>query len=256
MGEAMITGVIQNALARPNEVSVGEPLEERRKALAQKFGVAAVASNSQAAANADIVVLAVKPIHLAHVLQELRGMLTASQTVLSIVAGAKLSTVTSGLNHKEAVRVMPNAPAQVGAGMSVWTAAPEVPKDRHEKVRQLLRSFGEELYVADEKYLDMATALSASGPAYVFLFLEALIDAGVYLGFPRDMAELLAQQTLLGSAQMAKQTKMHPAELRAMVASPGGTTVEGLLHLEDGRLRATVLKAVVAAHNKAKALGG
>lgn len=255
MAEAMITGILERGLARPTDIAVGEPLEARRTALLQKFGVPAVASNQQAAAGSDVVVLSIKPQDLKAALQDLRGVLRPGQVAVSIVAGARLESVSQGLGHRQVVRVMPNTPAQVGMGMSVWTASPEVPPDRREQVRSLLRSFGEEIYVADEKYLDMATALSASGPAFVFLVIEALIDAGVHIGLPRDMARHLAVQTVLGSAQMVKQTGKHPAELKGMVASPGGTTVEGLLALEEGGVRAHIVRAVRAAYEKAKALG-
>jgi pyrroline-5-carboxylate reductase len=256
MAEAMITGILERGVARPTDIAVGEPLEARRSALLQRFGVPTTASNQQAAAGSEIVVLAVKPQDLKAAMQDLRGTLRGGQVVVSIVAGARLEGLVQGLGHRSVVRVMPNTPAQVGMGMSVWTATPEVPGERREQVRTLLRSFGEEVYVAEEKYVDMATALSASGPAFVFLVLEALLDAGVYIGLPRDMARQLAVQTVLGSAYMAKQTGKHPAELKGMVASPGGTTVEGLLALEAGAVRAHFIRAVSDAYEKAKALGG
>ncbi|MFN3974776.1 MAG: pyrroline-5-carboxylate reductase [Dehalococcoidia bacterium] len=255
MAEAMITGILERGLARPTDVAVGEPVEARRAALLQKFGVPAVPSNQQAAAGSDLVVLSIKPQDLTAVLQDLRGTLRSGQVVVSIVAGARLDTIVQGLGHRQVVRVMPNTPAQVGMGMSVWTAATEVPAERREQVRSLLRSFGEEVYVTEEKYLDMATALSASGPAFVFLMLEALMDAGVHIGLPRDMARQLAVQTVLGSVQMVKQTGKHPAELKGMVASPAGTTVEGLLALEEGAVRAHLIRAVRVAHERAKSLG-
>ncbi|MCS7207893.1 MAG: pyrroline-5-carboxylate reductase [Dehalococcoidia bacterium] len=255
MAEAMITGILERGLARPTDLAVGEPLEGRRTFLTQKFGIPAVASNPQAAAGSDLVVLAIKPQDLKAVFQDLKGVLRPGQVAVSIVAGARLETIIQGLGHKQVVRVMPNTPAQVGMGMSVWTATSEVPAERREQVRNLLRSFGEEVYVSDEKYLDMATALSASGPAFVFLCIEALIDAGVHIGLPRDMARQMAVQTVLGSAHMVKQTGRHPADLKGMVASPGGTTVEGLLALEEGGVRASLIKAVRSAYEKAKALG-
>ena len=139
--------------------------------------------------------------------------------------------------------------------MSLWLAAPTVSQAFRETTRSILRTLGEELEVAEEKYLDMATALSASGPAYVFLFLESLIDAGVYIGMSRDMARTLAMQTVLGSTRLAQESGKHPAELRDMVTSPGGTTAEALKVLEDGNFRATMINAVVAAYEKSKRLG-
>ena len=161
----------------------------------------------------------------------------------------------NGLGHDAVIRVMPNTPAQIGAGMTVWTASPAVPEAQIEATRLMLRTLGEELYVADERLVDMATALSASGPAYVFLFIEALIDAGVYLGMPRDMARKLALQTVAGSTRLVDETGLHPAQLKDMVTSPGGTTIEALRTFERGRFRATVIDAVKAAYEKSQALG-
>jgi pyrroline-5-carboxylate reductase len=158
------------------------------------------------------------------------------------------------MNHQAVIRVMPNTPAQVGMGMSVWTATQQVTEPQRTAARGFLQSFGEEQYVAEEKYLDMATALNGSGPAYVFSFLEALVDAGVHMGLQRDMAEKLAYQTVAGSVELARKTAKHPAELRAMVSSPGGTTVEGNLALEAGAFQATVVGAVLAAYEKSKKL--
>ena len=256
MAEAMLSAALAKEVVTPREVAVGEPVEERRRQLSQRYGVATSQSNIQACAGAELVVLAVKPQHLGAVLQELRGTLGATQGVVSIVAGASVQGLTQGLNHQAVVRVMPNTPAQVGAGMSVWTATPQVSEQQRAAARRFIQSFGHELYVTDEQYLDMATALSASGPAFVFTFLEALVDGGVHIGLPRDMAQTLAEQTVAGSIELARNTAKHPAELRNMVSSPGGTTVEGLLALEEGGLRAAVVKAVIAAFEKSKKLAG
>ena len=150
---------------------------------------------------------------------------------------------------------MPNTPSQIGAGMSVWTASSGVPGSAVQATRRILEPLGEELYVEDEKFIDMATALSASGPAYVFLFIEALIDAGVYLGMPRDMASQLALQTVAGSTQLVRESGRHPAELKDMVTSPGGTTAEALLTLEQGAFKGVVIEAVAAAYEKSKGAG-
>jgi pyrroline-5-carboxylate reductase len=160
-----------------------------------------------------------------------------------------------GLGHPYVIRVMPNTPAQIGQGMSLWTCAPQVDGEMRRSARSILETMGKELYVSEEKYLDMATALSASGPAYVFLFIEALIDSGVHLGLPRAMSRTLALQTVLGSARLVEATGRHPAELKDMVTSPGGTTVEALLALEEGGFRATVINAVLAAYEKSVELG-
>jgi pyrroline-5-carboxylate reductase len=255
MAEAMLAGILGKDLAAASAITVGEPVEQRRDYLADRYGVATSDENLTAIQQADMVVLAVKPQQLGGVLAELRGHLTTSQALLSIVAGAPIRQISHGLAHPAVVRVMPNTPAQVGEGMSVWTTAPDVSDEQRKMARGILKTLGEEIYVAEEKYLDMATALSASGPAYVFLFLEALIDAGVYLGLPRDMANTLALQTFLGSANLAKQSGKHPAELRNMVTSPGGTTAEALLAMEEEGIRGIIINAVIAAHEKATTLG-
>ncbi len=151
---------------------------------------------------------------------------------------------------------MPNTPAQIGAGMSVWTASDAVPGDKIEATRGILSVLGEEIYVPDEKLIDMSTAVSASGPAYVFLFIESLIDAAVYLGMARDMARKLVLQTVLGSTKLVDETGRHPAELKDMVTSPGGTTIEALRAFEDAGFRAAIFDGVIAAYEKSKALGG
>jgi len=255
MAEAMMRGILSRKLVSPQDVKVGEPVAERRSYLEFQHRVLTTAYNLEAVSGAELIVLAVKPQTLGKVLEELRGKLEPEQAVLSIVAGARMSTLSDGLEHRALVRVMPNAPAQIGAGISVWTCSPEVKPQHKDAVRAILTTLGEEIYVTEEKYLDMATALSASGPAYVFTFMEALIDAGVYLGLPRDMAHTLSVQTVLGSALLLKETGKHPAQLRDMVTSPGGTTVEALLVLEGGSFRATLVEAVIAAYERSLELG-
>ena len=255
MAEAIIGGVLSKGIAGGEDISVGEFLEERSQVLRERYGVFATTSNPSAAERGDIIVLSVKPQNLPEVLAQLDGSLRPEQTILSIVAGVRMSTIVEGLGHHSIIRVMPNTPAQIGEGMSLWTCSPEVNGEVRQLARSILRTMGEEIYVSDEKYLDMATALSASGPAYVFLFIESLIDGGVHLGLPRDMARTLALQTVLGSAKLVKETGKHPAELKDMVTSPGGTTVEALLALEEGGLRATIINAVIVAYEKSVELG-
>ena len=255
MAEAIIGGVLGQGIAQPTEIWVGEPLQARRHALAERFGVTTSAGNVEAIRHGDLLVLSIKPQSFPEVLQELQGEVESHQVVLSIIAGARMATIVAGLGHDSVIRVMPNTPAQIGAGMSVWTATPSVNGRFQETTRSILQTLGEELYVTDEKYIDMATAVSASGPAYVFLFIESLVDAGVYLGMPREMAHMLVLQTVLGSAKLTKVTGKHPAELRDKVTSPGGTTAEALNRLEEAGFRAAVLSAVTAAYEKAKQLG-
>ena len=253
MAEAIIAG-IRNASIKA-DIAVGEPVPERRDALTERYMVAGTAQNSEAVDGADIVVLAVKPQQLDAVAAELAPLLAADQTVLSIMAGVKIHSLGLKLNHGRIIRVMPNTPAQVGRGMSVWTAWGDVPQEVIEFTKRMLDGIGEQIYLEDEKLVDMATALSASGPAYVFTFIESLADAGVLLGMPQDVARRLAIQTVLGSAELAARSGKHPAELRNMVTSPGGTTAAALLALEDGGLRAAVLNAVTAAYRRGEELG-
>jgi len=253
MGEAMIKCLLAKAVVTPRDIVVGDVSEPRRELLGREYGVSTLADNRKATEGCDIIVLAVKPEHLAKVMDELKDPLP-QQTVLSIVAGAGIPSLRRGLNCSSVVRAMPNMPAQIGEGMTVWTATAEVTEKQKETAQSILSALGEEIYVPDEKYLDMATAVSGSGPAYVFLFIEGLIDAGVHIGLPRNIAEELVIQTVLGSTQTVKKTTKHPAELRNMVTSPGGTTTEAVLQLEKGRFRSLLLEAVAAAYEKAKHL--
>lgn len=255
MGEAMLRSLLSKGLTTADQATVAETSSTRREYLTQHYRVACTEHGRDAVTRAETVILAIKPQNLTEVLGDLRRALKPEQLVLSIVAGASLHTLTQGLEHPAVVRVMPNTPAQIGAGISVWTTTPQVSEAQKAVVRSILSALGKEIFVAEEHYLDMATALSGSGPAYVFLFIEALTDAGVHIGLPRDIAERLVQQTVAGSAQFAIESGKHPAELRNMVTSPGGTTAEGLLWLEEGALRATITQAVTAAYEKSQALG-
>ena len=252
MAEAIISGMRDAGLAA--DISAGEPVKARRDALAN-LKVEATADNHAAIKGADIVVLSVKPQQFDAIAGELRGQLSPDQTVLSIMAGVKMHSLGLKLNHRRLIRVMPNTPAQIRQGMSVWTASPEAPQAALDFTQGMLAAIGDELKFSDEKYIDMATALSASGPAYVFLFIEALTDAGVLLGMPNDVARRLAVKTVMGSAALVKESGKHPAELRNGVTSPGGTTAAGLLALEEGGFRAATIKAVRAAYHRGEELG-
>lgn len=255
MGEAMLSAVLNKGLAAPPDISVSDVSEARRRHIEQEYGVAALSNNRQAIESSDVVVLAIKPQNLAEVMAGLNGHLKPGQLVLSIIAGARIKTLRLGLNHDLVVRVMPNTPAQIGMGVSVWTATTEVTERQREWVSSILGTLGKEIYVTDEKYLDMATAVSGSGPAYVFLFLESLVEAAVRIGLPRDIAQELVLQTLLGSGRLIQKSGKEPSELRRMVTSPGGTTAEALLQFEKGEFSNLVLQAVTAAYNKSRSLG-
>lgn len=256
MTEAILEGVLDAEIAGPTDVIVGEPVEARRIHLADKYGVGTSSDNVAALDGAGTVVLAVKPQNLDEVMHTLKGNLEPAQMILSIVAGVQLNTLIKGLNHSAVVRVMPNTPAQIRAGMTVWTASLDVAGDSLSLARDILGTLGKEWYVGDENLMDMATALSASGPAYVFLFIEALIDAGVYMGMSRDMARELVLETVLGSARFVKESGGHPAALKDMVSSPGGGTVEALKVFEQRAFHGSVVDAVYAAYRKYRALGG
>ena len=255
MGEAMLSAILDKGLSTPEAISVSDIKESRRQHLGQRYGVAVTESNRLAVEKGDIVVLAIKPQDLVGVMAELNGQLKSSQLVLSIIAGARINTLCRGLNHGCVVRVMPNTPAQIGLGMSVWTATAEVTEQQRGWASSILRAMGKEIYVDDEQYIDMATAVSGSGPAYIFLFVEHLVDAAVHIGLPRDMAQELVLQTVLGSGQFLQKSGKPPDELRRMVTSPGGTTAEALAQFEKGQFSELVIQAVSAAYNKAKRLG-
>jgi pyrroline-5-carboxylate reductase len=253
MAEAVIRCLLAKKVTTTENAVVSDISPARRQLLSREYGVRTSSNNKEGVKNAGLIILAVKPQNLHEVMEDIKG-LGSQQLVLSIVAGATVSRLCQGLDHSLVIRAMPNMPAQIGEGITVWTATTET-KARHKKLAQsVLGALGKEIYVADEKYLGMATALSASGPAYVFLFIEALIDAGVHIGLPRDMAQALAIQTVLGSSRTVDEMGKHPAELRNMVTSPGGTTTDGLLQLEKGSFRSLVLQAVAAAYEKAMRL--
>ncbi len=252
MGEAILSAVLAAKLTEPALTTVAEVVADRREALAQRYGVRVTATATGAMDGADFIVLSVKPQDV----KSVKGSIPAGALLCSIMAGVRIASLQADFGHDRVVRVMPNTPAAIGAGMSVWTATAAVSADQRTATRALLASFGSEIYVDDEKKIDMATALSGSGPAYVFLFLEAMIEGGVSVGLPRAQAEEMALQTLLGAAQYAKQSGKSAAELRAMVTSPAGTTAAGLLELEKGSVRADIIECIRAAHRRAVELGG
>ena len=256
MGRAMLSAILKRELCTPEAIFVSDINKVCCQSLEQELCVYAASDNKQIAAKGDVVILAVKPQNLPEVMSELKGQLKSGQLVLSIMAGVRIDTLRNGLSHSSLVRAMPNTPAQISEGMTVWTATPEVTEEQKDRAASILGVMGKEIFVPDEKYLDMATAVSGSGPAYVFLFIESLIDAAVHIGLPRNMAQELAVQTVLGSAQFVQESGKLPAELRAMVTSPGGTTAEAVFQLEKGAFTGLIAQAVTAAYEKAKKLGG
>lgn len=255
MAEAMIRGVVVGELVSPTQVTAAGPRVPRVEELQNKYGIQVTTDNLAAALGADVVVLAIKPQMLTHVMQGLKGHIQPGALVVSVIAGARIAMMENGLNHHAIVRSMPNTPAQIGQGMTVWTASPSVTADQRAQAQAMLGALGEEIFVDDEEYLDMATALSGNGPAYVFLFMEAMVDAGVHLGFPRYIAEKLVMQTVKGSVAYAEETPQHLARLRNQVTSPGGTSAEALYYLEKAGFRTALSRSIWAAYQRSSQLG-
>ena len=255
MAEAIIGGLLADRAVAPDRLVASHPRRDRRELLAERHGITPVASNADALADAEVVVLAVKPQMLTRVMRELAGRLQPEQVVVSIVAGATLRTLVDGLQHGSVVRAMPNTPSQIRRGITVWAASDACTARQRDHARAVLRALGDERQVADEGFVAMATALSGTGPTYLFAVMEALIDAGVHLGFPRELAHDLVVETLIGSAEYAKQSDLHPAQLRNAVTSPGGTSAAAIYELEKGRIRTVFSDAVWAAYRRTLELG-
>jgi pyrroline-5-carboxylate reductase len=255
MAEAMIAGLLRGKQVAPNRIIASHPRADRRRELIASYGISTVEDNASAVEKADVVVLAIKPQMLGRVGREIAPALKRGKLVISIIAGATTTALANALGHDQIVRSMPNTPAQLGRGMTVWYAMPKVTKTQRDQARVLLGSLGVQLEVDDEKLVAMATAVSGTGPTYVFLVMEALIDAAVHLGFPRHIAHDLVIETLEGSTLFAKSSGMHPAQLRNMVTSPGGTSAAALHELESGRLRTVLSEAVWAAYRRTEELG-
>ena len=255
MGEAMIRGLLHKALLKPSQIVAADPHVARLEQIKSAYGVRCTVDNLEAAVAADVLVLSIKPQVMSKVLSQLRGHVDGARLIISIAAGVPLETIAAGTGNKRVVRSMPNTPAQIGVGITVWTAAPDVDLAGREQTELVLGAMGEHIYAEDEGFLDMATALGGSGPAYVFMFMEALIDAGVHMGFSRRDAEKLVTQTLHGSVIYARESGLHPAQLRNQVTSPGGTTAAALHEMEKGGLRTVLSQGVWAAYRRSRELG-
>lgn len=258
MAQAMIAGIRRNKLTEMENVLASGPRPERGEELQERYGIVPFTDNAEAARQADVVVLSIKPQRLEKVMNGLRGQLKESAVVLSVVAGAQIATMTEGLQHLAITRAMPNSPARIAQGITVWTAAPETTEGQRELARQLLTGMGKEVYVEEEEFLDKATALSGTGPAYVYLFMEAMVDAGVHLGFSRRIAEELVVETVRGSVNYydLHDEHRHLSRLRNQVTSPGGTSAEALYYLEKAGFRTALSRAIWAAYERSLSLGG
>ncbi|MEL7034647.1 MAG: pyrroline-5-carboxylate reductase [Cyanobacteria bacterium J06592_8] len=261
MGEALLSRLIAQEIYLPSEVIVSEPQPQRRETLQQQYGVEVTDENSQAAKVSEVLLLAIKPQILDRVISDLVAIgiketnrPDAEMMIISILAGVPLSRLESAFLHRPVIRVMPNTPATVGAGMSAFAAGKTVEPHHKERAQQILGAVGEVVEVP-EYLMDAVTGLSGSGPAYVALMIEALSDGGVAAGLPRAIASKLALQTVLGTATLLHETGMHPAELKDRVTSPGGTTIAGVGQLEARAFRSALIEAVKAAYERSKALG-
>ena len=254
MAEAIISGMKSAGL--DVNISVSEPIAARASYLEQTYEVAIADDNIDVVRNADLAVLSVKPQQLGDVAEEIRGAVKGQHqlTFMSIMAGVQSKTIIDQIGCDRLIRIMANTPAQVGLGATAWTSSPTVSNEMRDFAAKMLESFGEQVYFDDEKLVDIATALSASGPAYVFVFIEALVDGAVQLGMANTDARALAIQMVLGSAALAKETGKHPAELRNMVTSPGGTTAAALHAMELGGFRKASIDAVLAAYERGEEL--
>ena len=255
MGEAITQGLIKEKVVLPGQITIAGPRLERLEEIEKKYAIHTDLNNSSAIHDADVIILCVKPQKLPAVLKDLHGKIPTDALVISIVAGTIIQSLVTGLSHASVVRAMPNTPAQVGEGMTVWSHSQQTSDEQHQLAQQILSALGEEIYVEEETYIDMATAVSGTGPAYVFLFVEALIDAGVHLGLPRRIAEEMVLQTIKGSISFYDQNQSHPARLRNQVTSPGGTSATALYYLEKMGFRTAISRAIWAAFTRSQELG-
>jgi pyrroline-5-carboxylate reductase len=254
MATALVKGMLRAGIAPVEAIRASDPLESARSRLGAETGVTVFDSNFPVVQHSDVVVLAVKPQSMREVLVELRPVVTPDHLVISIAAGITIASIVQGLGPgARVVRVMPNTPALIGEGASAYALGPGVRPEDKGVVKALLDSVGQTVDVP-ESLLDAVTGLSGSGPAFVYLMIEALSDGGVRVGLPRDVATLLAAQTVLGAAKMVRQTGQHPGLLKDQVASPGGTTIAGLHALERAGLRGALFDAVVAATRRSAEL--
>jgi pyrroline-5-carboxylate reductase len=254
MAEAIIKGTINAGIFSPKNITSSDIKEERRRLFSDSYGIKTVSDNCGLVSLADIVVLAVKPQSFRAILKEIAQVVDRSKLIISIAAGVTLANIEEGLNRKSrVVRVMPNTPALIGEGAAAISPGSNAMKDDLDITRNIFDVLGKTV-VIDEKHMDAVTGLSGSGPAYVFLFIDALIDAGVNIGLDRNTARTLAVQTVLGATKMLLETGEHPAVLKDRVTSPGGTTIAGLRVMEAGNIRAVILDAVEAATKRSREL--
>ncbi|HEX3969150.1 MAG TPA: pyrroline-5-carboxylate reductase [Edaphobacter sp.] len=254
MGGILLQAFLKNRLLAPEQLFATVQHAERARALSAQFGVEVTTDNLAAARQADVILLGVKPIQVPALIEEIRAVLTPKKMVLSFAASVKTQAIEDGAACELAVvRAMPNTPAMLAAGITALCAGRFVSVEQMAMAQKIFQTVGRTV-VVDEKHMDAVTGLSGSGPAFLYIIIEALAEAGVNVGLPRDVATLLAAQTTLGSARMVLETGYHPALLKDAVTTPAGCTVDGILELEEGGLRVTLIKAVKRATQRAKEL--
>lgn len=255
MGEALCKGIIKAGLSDASNIVISDVVVERCRLLSKEIGIKTTQNNKDVTSFADVIILAVKPQIMNDVLNNLKNDINQRHLVVSIAAGIPLRFIESRLQAgTRIIRVMPNTPCLVAASSTAYALGKYATDADSQLVHNLFNAVGR-VFKLDEKYLDAVTGLSGSGPAYVYMFIEALSDGGVKMGLPRDVATVLAAQTVMGAAKMVLETGQHPAQLKDAVTSPGGTTVEGISKLEEGGFRSTVINAVESATIKSKKLG-
>ncbi|RJQ25944.1 MAG: pyrroline-5-carboxylate reductase [Peptococcaceae bacterium] len=256
MGEAILTGILRGGLATSENIFVSDAQPERLSSLVRTLGIQAVGDNNVLVRAVDILILAVKPQVIEPVLKEIGAAIQPSQLVISVIAGVSTNFIELHLGEGiPVVRVMPNTPCLVRAGASAVSPGKYAGPEHRDKAIVIFNTLGKTA-VVPETLLDCVTGLSGSGPAYMYIILEALIDGAVRMGLPRDVATVLSAQTMLGAAKMVLETGKHPGQLKDMVTTPGGTTMAGLFALEEGCLRASLMNAVAAATRRAGELSG
>lgn len=255
MAEAIIKGVISQKLVAATNITGSDPVASRRTYMADTYGINMTDNNGSAINGAEIVVMSIKPQVFSTVATGLQDTLADDALVLSIMAGVTMTTLQNGLGHDRIVRAMPNTPAQLNMGVTAWIPTTAVSTEQREQTALILGALGEQIPVGKEDYIDMQTGLGGSGPGFVFLIIEAMIDAGVQMGFTRADAQTIVLQTIAGSVALVKETGKHPAELRNLVTSAGGTTAAGLYEMERAGIRTALADAIFAAYRRSQELG-
>lgn len=257
MAEAMIKGLLSASFIEAKNIEVSDPIVSRLDYLHREYKIKTTSDNSEVVKKSDIIILAVKPQSIKKVLWGISDHVDENKLVVSIAAGIAIATLENNLDKERkipVVRTMPNTPALVQEGVTALASGSHVTKADMQLAHRLFEAVGKTVDV-DEIHIDAVTGLSGSGPAYIFMIIEALSDAGVKMGLPRTVANILTVQTVLGSAKLARESGKHPGELKDMVTSPGGTTISGLHTLEAGGLRTTLMNAVEAATRRSAELG-